>query len=370
MGALLSNLKTRFGRRVFFIAYAGGLLGKITASVFLAVCTALAIGPDQWAGFIVSGMPAITPSEARIAFAILAFFTFLPLVHPWTWVTPTAKAKSRITPTILEKAPTVPTLTPAPITPSTGKPETASIKIEAVYDADTATISVLSRSGVHTCVIEPEAGALITGRYQCTIIPNAQGTYGVTVSNQRGQSTSASIIFGVPSVSNVQNQNGAVKFHLHPGGKSTTLKIVLTPQVKAADAPTPAPPPNNATPRVEGRSARVEFAYDEESKKYLVFGRTHISFAAIDPYTYDPRDWALSGKTMSVFGNLQKIRIKMTFSSPVYAVLDGKGNMEKIQQTGEGIVIIYDPNAFNPFSYSTVLSFNDEKAFSITLREK
>jgi hypothetical protein len=58
--------------RIFFLAFAG----KIAGTLFAAICTAIGFGPDQWAEFLISGMPfLVTPGVVRLAFLLLASVT-------------------------------------------------------------------------------------------------------------------------------------------------------------------------------------------------------------------------------------------------------------------------------------------------------
>jgi hypothetical protein len=60
--------------RTFFTAFAGGFIGKIAATLFVAVCLVLGFGPDKWAAYLVSW---ISPELAQLAFLALGFITFV-----------------------------------------------------------------------------------------------------------------------------------------------------------------------------------------------------------------------------------------------------------------------------------------------------
>jgi hypothetical protein len=56
-------------------------VGKILASLFVAVCVVLGFGPTQWAEFLISGMPIfITPGIARLVFLLFASLTLASLL--------------------------------------------------------------------------------------------------------------------------------------------------------------------------------------------------------------------------------------------------------------------------------------------------
>jgi hypothetical protein len=64
------------GWRIFIFAFAG----KIVASLFVAICTAIGFGPDHWAEFIVAGMPfLVSPGVVRLGFLLLASLTLASL---------------------------------------------------------------------------------------------------------------------------------------------------------------------------------------------------------------------------------------------------------------------------------------------------
>ncbi len=77
---------------VFAKAFAGGFLGKLAGTLFIAICLFLGFGPDKWAKFIVSEFPTwVTPGLAQAAFLTLAAITFIALFLPlWKWKQPDA----------------------------------------------------------------------------------------------------------------------------------------------------------------------------------------------------------------------------------------------------------------------------------------
>jgi hypothetical protein len=53
---------------------------NIAAVLFVAVCTALGVGPEKWAAFLLAGMPfLISPGILRLAFLLLASLTLFAL---------------------------------------------------------------------------------------------------------------------------------------------------------------------------------------------------------------------------------------------------------------------------------------------------
>jgi hypothetical protein len=62
---------------IFTKAFAGGFFGKLAETLFIAVCLALGFGPDEWAKFIMTGLPiGVTPVLAQAVFLTLAALTF------------------------------------------------------------------------------------------------------------------------------------------------------------------------------------------------------------------------------------------------------------------------------------------------------
>jgi hypothetical protein len=52
---------------------AGGFLGRVLGTLVVAICLALGFGPDEWADFIITGLPHwVTPGVARSVFIALA----------------------------------------------------------------------------------------------------------------------------------------------------------------------------------------------------------------------------------------------------------------------------------------------------------
>ena len=53
---------------------------NVAAALFIAVCTALGVGPEKWAAFLLAGMPfLISPGILRLAFLLLASLTLFAL---------------------------------------------------------------------------------------------------------------------------------------------------------------------------------------------------------------------------------------------------------------------------------------------------
>jgi hypothetical protein len=72
------------GGGIFTKAFAGVFFGKLAATLFIAICLALGFGPDEWAKFIVTGLPIwVTPGLAQAVFLILAALTFGALIWPF-----------------------------------------------------------------------------------------------------------------------------------------------------------------------------------------------------------------------------------------------------------------------------------------------
>lgn len=70
----------------FWKSFVGAFLGRVFASIFIAVCVGLAIGPDRVATFMIQNLPIwITPEIARGAFLVLGLVTFLAVFKPWEW---------------------------------------------------------------------------------------------------------------------------------------------------------------------------------------------------------------------------------------------------------------------------------------------
>lgn len=55
----------------------GGFVGKLVATLFIAVCIALGVGPDVWATTLLGGV--VTPLFAQLLFILLAVLTALAL---------------------------------------------------------------------------------------------------------------------------------------------------------------------------------------------------------------------------------------------------------------------------------------------------
>jgi hypothetical protein len=71
---------------IFARAFAGGFFGKLAAAVLLAICVLLGFGPNEWAKFIMTGLPTwVTPGRAQVVFITLAAVTFVALSWP-LWV--------------------------------------------------------------------------------------------------------------------------------------------------------------------------------------------------------------------------------------------------------------------------------------------
>jgi hypothetical protein len=71
---------------IFTKAFAGGFIGKLAGAFFLAMCLTLGFGPDEWAKFIVTGLPIwVTPVLAQAVFLTLATLTFGSLI--WSFLT-------------------------------------------------------------------------------------------------------------------------------------------------------------------------------------------------------------------------------------------------------------------------------------------
>lgn len=64
--------------RIFSQAFAGGFAGKIVASLFVAVCLAVGVGPDKWAAYMMGG--ETLPWIVRGAFVALGLATAFVLV--------------------------------------------------------------------------------------------------------------------------------------------------------------------------------------------------------------------------------------------------------------------------------------------------
>ncbi len=67
--------------RTFFNSFAGGFLGKIVGSAFVAICAALGFGPDKWAAYMTSDF--ITPWMVRAVFILLGLGTLVFLIAPY-----------------------------------------------------------------------------------------------------------------------------------------------------------------------------------------------------------------------------------------------------------------------------------------------
>jgi hypothetical protein len=65
----------------FIKAAAGGFVGKLLATLFIAACVAVSFGPDRWVSFIIDGAPSfLTPSNARAMFLVAAIIITLLLL--------------------------------------------------------------------------------------------------------------------------------------------------------------------------------------------------------------------------------------------------------------------------------------------------
>lgn len=62
--------------RVAFSAAIGGFVGKLIASLFIAVCVVLGVGPIEWATYLLGGA---APWVARLVFVVLAVLAALAL---------------------------------------------------------------------------------------------------------------------------------------------------------------------------------------------------------------------------------------------------------------------------------------------------
>jgi hypothetical protein len=76
----------------FIRAAAGGFVGKLLATAFIAACVAMSFGPDRWVTFITDGLPSLTPSNARAIFlaaaVIVALLLFISLFQAVPSTTP------------------------------------------------------------------------------------------------------------------------------------------------------------------------------------------------------------------------------------------------------------------------------------------
>jgi hypothetical protein len=64
--------------RIFLSAF----LGKVFGSLFIAICIAFGFGPQQWAEYLIAGMPVfITPGVVRLAFLLLASITLASMLR-------------------------------------------------------------------------------------------------------------------------------------------------------------------------------------------------------------------------------------------------------------------------------------------------
>jgi hypothetical protein len=68
--------------RLFFQSAAGAFVGKLLASIFIAVCVGLGFGPQEWARFVLGDLPYFGQIAARIAFIVLGLGVLLLLVWP------------------------------------------------------------------------------------------------------------------------------------------------------------------------------------------------------------------------------------------------------------------------------------------------
>jgi hypothetical protein len=67
----------------FWRGAAGGFAGKLLGSVFIACCALLGFGPEQWAAFMIAGLPHwFTPSLARAIFILFGMVTAAILWWP------------------------------------------------------------------------------------------------------------------------------------------------------------------------------------------------------------------------------------------------------------------------------------------------
>jgi hypothetical protein len=65
--------------RTFLQALAGSFVGKVLASLFIAICAAIGFGPDRWAAFVIGEMP-IPLLVARVLFLGLGALAIIYLV--------------------------------------------------------------------------------------------------------------------------------------------------------------------------------------------------------------------------------------------------------------------------------------------------
>jgi hypothetical protein len=71
------------GGGIFARALVGAFFGKLAAALFVVVCALLGFGPNEWAKFIVTGLPPwVTPERAQTVFITLAAITFVVLSWP------------------------------------------------------------------------------------------------------------------------------------------------------------------------------------------------------------------------------------------------------------------------------------------------
>jgi hypothetical protein len=67
--------------RTFVRAMVASFAGRLLAVLFVAVCVLLGFGPDQWAAFLISGLPIwITPSAARITLLLAAIVIVMEVI--------------------------------------------------------------------------------------------------------------------------------------------------------------------------------------------------------------------------------------------------------------------------------------------------
>lgn len=76
---------------VFIKAMAGGFVGKLVATIFIAVCVAFSFGPELWVQFILQGSAHLTASNARGLFFALGLAAMLLLLFSIFKSPPSAK---------------------------------------------------------------------------------------------------------------------------------------------------------------------------------------------------------------------------------------------------------------------------------------
>lgn len=70
--------------RIFATAFAGGFFGKLAAALFIGVCAVLGFGPEEWASYLLQGLPGVvSPRAAQWGFLALAGLVALHMAWPW-----------------------------------------------------------------------------------------------------------------------------------------------------------------------------------------------------------------------------------------------------------------------------------------------